>query len=150
MTTETLTGSEKNDRQSEIELSCGHTILIVDDQEMNRALGEAILAAEDRCILTANNGTQALACVAETPPDLILLDMLMPGMNGLDVLRVLKADAATAEIPVVIITGMGDHNTVTRALEAGADACLCKPVDPAELVLRVNNMLSLRKYHVPA
>jgi CheY-like chemotaxis protein len=130
-----------NETHADAGESCKHSILIVDDRLMNRKLSAAILAAEDRRIVTAENGAQALACVAQAPPDLILLDMLMPGMSGLEVLKRLKADAATAQISVIMLTGMADHETVTRALDAGADECLYKPVDPDELILRVQNML---------
>jgi two-component system cell cycle response regulator len=142
-TAETRTGDRKTDEaRTDVRQTSGKTILIVDDEVMNRKLIEAILDAENSEIITAEDGVQALACAAETPPDLILLDMMMPGMNGLEVLRRLKSDATTAEIPVIMVTAMADRESITQALDAGADECLAKPVNASELVLLVRNMLS--------
>ncbi len=143
MAAETPTGSRKSkEAGTNVKQTSKITILVVDDEVMNRKLIEAILAAENSEIITAEDGVQALACAAETPPDLILLDMMMPGINGLEVLRRLKGGAATAEIPVIMVTAMADHESITQALDAGADECLAKPVNAAELVLLVRNMLS--------
>jgi two-component system cell cycle response regulator len=146
MAAEMLAGSKKNDKaRADERQTSGKTILVVDDEAMNRKLVEAILAAENSEIITAEDGVQALTCAAETPPDLILLDMMMPGMNGLEVLRKLKTNAVTAEIPVIMVTAMADRESVTQALDAGADECLSKPVNAAELVLQVKNMLGLHE-----
>jgi two-component system cell cycle response regulator len=146
MTAETQTDSKDDDSaRADVRQTSGKTILVVDDEAMNRKLIEAILAAERSEIITAEDGMQALTCATETPPDLILLDMMMPGMNGLEVLRRLKTNAATAEIPVIMVTAMADRESVTQALDAGADECLSKPVNAAELVLQVKNMLSLHE-----
>jgi len=117
------------------------TILVVDDEAANRALITEILKADDRRVLTAANGDQALACVAEKPPDLILLDIMMPGMNGFEVLRRLKGNAATVKIPVIMVTALGDRETRSRALESSADDVLTKPVNAAEFALRVRKIL---------
>jgi len=122
------------------------TILVVDDAAANRTLITEILKADDRRVLTAANEAQALACVAEKPPDLMLLDIMMPGMNGLEVLRRLKSDAATAKIPVIMVTALDDRETMIQALESGADEVVSKPVNAAELVLRVSNMLRLHEF----
>jgi len=122
------------------------TILVVDDAAANRTLITEILTTNGRKIVTAVSGDQALACVAEELPDLILLDLMMPGMNGLEVLRRLKDDAATAKVPVIIVTALDDRETMTQALESGADEVLSKPVNAAELTLRVKNMLRLHEF----
>jgi len=125
------------------------TILLVDDDAKNRRLIEAVLSGDDRSIITANDGQQALAKVAEKQPDMILLDLMMPVMNGLDVLRKLKSDAATASIPVIMITGFDDGATRTRVLEAGASEVICKPMNRLELLTRVNNVLQLHEGSTP-
>jgi len=117
------------------------TILVVDDEAANRALITEILATDDREIVTAASGAQALACAAENPPDLILLDIMMPGMNGLEVLRRLRGDAATANIPVIMVTALDDRETMAQALESSADEVLTKPVNVADFTLRVENIL---------
>jgi len=117
------------------------TILVVDDEAANRHLMETILAAEGGEIVTAADGKQALALVTENPPDLILLDIMMPDMSGFDVLRAMKADAATAGIPVIMVTALDNPDAMAQAIEGGADEVLTKPVNAAELLLRVKNML---------
>jgi len=119
------------------------TILIVDDSAANRDLLAAMLEAEDMASVMAADGTQALACVAKTPPDLILLDIMLPGMNGFDVVRQLKSDDTTAHIPVIMVTSLDDRESITQALEAGADEVLAKPVNAAELLPQVKNILRL-------
>jgi len=117
------------------------TILVVDDQAANRALLTEILATDGREIATADSGAQALAWAVENPPDLILLDIMMSDMNGLEMLRRLRGDAATAGIPVIMVTALDDQETITQAFESGADDVLTKPVNAADLSLRVRNIL---------
>jgi len=119
------------------------TILIVDDNAANRDLLAAMLKVEDMVPVMAADGTRALACVAKTPPDLILLDIMMPGMNGFDVVRQLKSDDTTAHIPVIMVTALDDRESITRALDAGADEVLAKPVNTTEFLLCVKDMLQL-------
>jgi DNA-binding response OmpR family regulator len=146
MAVKTPTSDRKSgEAGTNVKQTTGIILLVVDDEIMNRKLIEAIMAAENHEIITAEDGIQALACVAETRPDLILLDIMMPGMNGLEVVRRLKGDAATADIPVIMVTAMADHESITQALDAGADECMSKPVNAAELVLRVRNRLNLHK-----
>ena len=120
------------------------TILIVDDESHNRKLLEALLRPEGYLTLTAASGEQALALIAQHPPDLVLLDIMMPGMDGYEVARTLKAAPATANIPIIILTAHDDRSSRMAALTAGAEDFLSKPVDRAELWLRVRNMLRLK------
>ena len=120
------------------------TILIVDDEIQNRKLLEAQLRPEGYVTQTAANGEQALALIAEHSPDLILLDIMMPGMNGYQVAGVLKADPATVNIPIIMVTAHTDRGARIAGLDAGAEDFLTKPVDRAELWLRVRNLLRLK------
>ena len=122
------------------------TILIVDDQLRNRDLLEALLKPEGYLTVTANSGEEALAMVAETPPDLILLDVMMPGINGYDVAAKLKANPATRNLPIVMLSALGDRGSKLAGLNAGAEDFLTKPIDRVELWVRVRNLLRLKEY----
>lgn len=119
-------------------------ILVVDDVEANRDLLEARLTAEYFNVLTASDGRQALDICTETPIDLILLDIMMPGIDGFEVCRHLKANAATSHIPVVIVTALDQMSDRLRGLESGADDFLTKPVDEMQLLARVKSLLRLK------
>ncbi len=121
-------------------------ILIVDDELQNRRLLEVMLTPEGFELATAASGAEALEIVARKPPDLILLDVMMPGMNGYDVATALKADAATKSIPIIMVTVRDDREAKMRGLGAGAEDFLSKPVDRAELRVRVRNLLRLKAY----
>jgi two-component system cell cycle sensor histidine kinase/response regulator CckA len=121
-------------------------ILIVDDERQNRQLLEAMLRPEGFLLLTAASGEEALAIVAEQPPDLILLDIMMPGMDGYQLVGEIKGNLATRNIPVIMITSLDDRNARMRGLGAGAEDFLTKPVDRAELSVRVRNLLRLKTY----
>ena len=116
-------------------------ILIVDDEPDNLELLEVILAWEGFVILTAASGEEALATVAQKPVDLVLLDIMMPDMNGYEVVAKIKGNLATKNIPVLMISALVDVNVRTLALTAGADDFLAKPLQRAELVLRVRKLL---------
>ena len=120
------------------------TILIVDDEIQNRKLLEALLLPEGYLTLSAGNGDEALASIAQQMPDLILLDVLMPGMDGYELAEILKADPATASIPIIMVTALDDHGARLGGLGAGAEDFLTKPVERAELWLRVRNLLRLK------
>ncbi|TAN49766.1 MAG: PAS domain S-box protein [Methylococcaceae bacterium] len=122
------------------------TILVVDDEASNRALLEAQLAAEGYTVHTAADGAAALAAVAAQPPDLILLDVLMPGLDGFEVAHRLKADTRSHAIPIILVTVLEDRASHLAGLQAGAEDFLHKPVDRAELRVRVRNLLRLKEY----
>jgi len=121
-------------------------ILIVDDELQNRKLLEAILTPEGFVIQHAASGADALSSVAAEPPDLVLLDVMMPDIDGCEVARRLKGDAATRNIPIIMVTVCDDRDAKMRGLEAGAEDVLSKPVDRAELRVRVRNLLRLKAY----
>ncbi len=122
------------------------TILIVEDEPKNRRLLEVMLKPEGYLTVTANNGEEALAMVAEKPPDLILLDVMMPGMNGFEVAAKLKANSATRNLPIIILSALDDRGSMLAGLSAGAEDFLTKPIDRAELWVRVRNLLRLKEY----
>jgi two-component system sensor histidine kinase/response regulator len=121
-------------------------ILIVDDERPNRQLLEVMLKPEGFHLRSAASGEEALAMVAAEPPDLILLDIIMPGMEGYEVARQIKGNPATRNIPVIMVSGLDDRNARMHGLVDGAEEFLSKPVDRAELCVRVRNLLRLKAY----
>jgi signal transduction histidine kinase len=121
-------------------------ILIVDDEHRNRELLKIMLTPEGYLLLTADSGEEALGIVAEQPPDLILLDVMMPGMDGYQVAGKIKENLATTNIPVIMLTALDDRNARMLGLSAGAEDFLTKPVDRAELCVRVRNLLRIKAY----
>lgn len=121
-------------------------ILIVEDDPISRTLIGTLLKQEGYSVFTADCGEEALAITAQNAPDLILLDILMPGMDGYQVATKLKADPATKNIPIIMITALDDRQAMYQGLEAGAQDFLTKPVDRAELRMRVANMLRMKQY----
>ncbi len=117
------------------------TILVVDDVPANIDLIKGILGGAHK-IKAATGGERALKIVAKAPPDLILLDVMMPQMDGFEVCRRLKAEPASASIPVLFITAHDDDEQCRRAREAGALGLVSKPVDPEALQRRVTSLLS--------
>ncbi len=104
-------------------------ILVVDDVATNRIVMKVKLAAACYTVEQADSGAEALRAARTNKPDLILLDVLMPDMSGLDVCRALKSDPETSDIPVVLITALSDRTAKMEGLEAGADDFLTKPVE---------------------
>jgi adenylate cyclase len=114
-------------------------VLIVDDEEANRMLLRDPLETHGYEIVEAENGEQALQKVEQRPPDVILLDVMMPSMDGFEVCRRLKKDARTANIPVLIVTALSERMERLMGIAAGASDFLTKPVDLQEVTLRVGN-----------
>lgn len=122
------------------------TLLIVDDEPHVCKLLQILLQNQGYQTLTASSGEEALLMVAQQPPDLILLDIMMPGMDGFEVARRLKTDKATSNIPIIMLSALGEHSARISGLEAGAEDFLSKPVESAELWLRVRNLLRLKAF----
>jgi two-component system sensor histidine kinase/response regulator len=123
-------------------------ILIVDDKPLTyEVLRELFASAGYANLAYAADGPSALAQVATDPPDLVLLDVMMSGMDGFEVCRRLKSDPATLHIPVVLFTALTDRNSRLQGLEAGADDFLSKPVDMAELLARTRSLLKAKRLH---
>ena len=122
----------------------GH-VLVVDDVSANVRLLESILMLEDYEVTTASSGPEALEKVGAAAPDVVLLDVMMPGMDGFEVCERLKSDPATANLPVVMVTALRETPDRVRALEAGADDFLTKPVDEIEVVARVKSLVRAKR-----
>ncbi len=121
-------------------------LLIVDDEAHDRQLMEVMLAPEGFTLQSAAGGDEALALIASAPPDLILLDVLMPGTDGCQVAEWVKGNPATKNIPIIMISADVDRRARMLGLGAGAEDYLSKPVDRAELCVRVRNLLRLKAY----
>jgi cyclic di-GMP phosphodiesterase len=119
-------------------------VLVVDDGEANRQLMEAYLVDIDCLVRTAEDGPTALSLIADDPPDLVLLDVQMPGMDGYEVCRRIKAEPKGRLMPVVMITALERTDDRVKALESGADDFMSKPVERVELVARVRSALRLK------
>ncbi len=129
-------------------MDLNNRILIVDDESITQeVLTEMFASAGYTNLAWATNGRSALDQVAADPPDLILLDVMMPGMDGFEVCRRLKSDSATNFIPVVLFTALTDRDSRLQGLEAGADDFLSKPVDTAELLARTRSLLKAKRLH---
>ena len=122
-------------------------ILVVDDNDSNRNLLAHQLRRQGHDISTAPSGRQALEMIRESAPDLILLDLFMPDMNGFDVLREMHKDEDLRAVPVIIITGLSDKEAAVKCIEAGAFDLLIKPVSPALLDARVSFCLERKAWH---
>ncbi|MBC3301063.1 EAL domain-containing response regulator [Pseudomonas sp. SWRI18] len=120
------------------------TLLIVDDDPQVRKLLETLLQHEGYLTLSAGSGEEALQSVAKQPPDLILLDVMMSGMDGYEVASRLKGDEATAGIPIIMLSALSESSARVSGLETGAEEFISKPVERVELWLRVRNLLRLK------
>ena len=123
------------------------TILIVDDEEKNIKLIKGILASEHYHVFGALSGEEAITMIPDVCPDLILLDIMMPGMDGFEVCRRLKNDEKTKMIPIVMVTALDEKEHSVKAMKVGADDFLTKPVDHTELQVRIKSLLRIKAYH---
>ncbi len=122
------------------------TILIVDDAIQNRKLLEVLLRHEGYLTLSASSSEEALDMISQRTPDLILLDIMLPGMDGYQVAAILKANPATLNIPIIMVTALIDRSARLAGFNAGVEEFLTKPIDQVELHLRVRNLLRLKEF----
>ena len=127
----------------EIDLS-GSRVLIADDNEQNRELLDAYLADENYEILMANDGQETMDAIEANQPDLILLDIMMPRMSGYEVCEKIKSDPEKQNIPVLMVTALNKMGDIEKAVKAGCDDFLTKPVNQLELKTRVRSLLRVR------
>jgi putative two-component system response regulator len=120
-------------------------ILVVDDHPSSRMTAIALLSVEGYNVLEADSGLAALDCIAEAKPDLILLDVMMPEMDGYEVCRRLKQDEHTRLIPIIFVTALNDRRARLRGIEAGGDDFLSKPFDQLELSARVKSLVRQKR-----
>ena len=123
------------------------TVLVVDDNPQNLELLEAYLIPEDYNVLTALDGLEALKQVEEVSPDIVLLDVMMPHMNGYEVCQKLKNDETTRFIPVVMVTALKELDDKIQSIEAGADDFLTKPINKLELLTRIKSLIRVKHLH---
>ncbi|HET9484243.1 MAG TPA: hybrid sensor histidine kinase/response regulator [Xanthomonadales bacterium] len=121
------------------------TILVVDDHEQSRLVAEGQLTTAGLGVVLAHDGMQAIHCFAEKTPDLVLLDVMMPGLDGFETCRRLRALPGGNEVPIVFLTALNDFGAHQQALLSGADDFLTKPINRTELLMRVNSLLRIRQ-----
>jgi putative two-component system response regulator len=121
-------------------------VLVVDDSPTNVALLKELLARDGHTVLTAADGIEALAIVERERPEVVLSDVVMPGLNGHELCRAIKANLATRLTPVVLVTSLHGREERLKGINAGADEFLIKPVDPPEVCARVRSLMRLKRY----
>ena len=119
-------------------------VLVVDDNQQNLELLQAYLEDMDCQAVPARDGLEALEIIAKEPPDLILLDVMMPKMSGFEVCKRIKNDPKTTDIPVIMVTALNEFGDIERAIDSGTDDFLSKPVNKLELLTRIKTMLKLK------
>lgn len=119
-------------------------ILVVDDNQQNLELLQAYLEDVDCSTIPAHNGLEALEMVKKNPPDLILLDVMMPKMSGFEVCKRIKNDPTTTDIPIIMVTALTEFGDIERGIDSGTDDFLSKPVNKLELLTRIKTMLKLK------
>jgi len=117
----------------------GRTVLYVEDNEFNRKIVRQLLSRTSYRLVEANDGEAGVAAAREQLPDLILMDVQLPKMSGLDATRVLKGDATTAHIPIIVITSFALSGDDRKAMDAGASSYLAKPYSPRDLLALIRN-----------
>ncbi|MBI3400969.1 MAG: response regulator [Acidobacteria bacterium] len=122
------------------------TVLIVDDIAGNARLLESLLAPDGHAVLTAGDGATALRLVRAQHPDLVLMDVMMPHVDGFDACRAIKQDASTRLLPVVLVTSLDDAASRIRGIDAGADDFVSKPFNAHELRARIRSLLRIKRY----
>jgi len=120
------------------------TVLVVDDNQQNLELLQAYLEDVDCQAVPARDGLEALEIIAKDPPDLVLLDVMMPKMSGFEVCKRIKNDPKTSDIPVIMVTALNEFGDIERAIDSGTDDFLSKPVNKLELLTRIKTMLKLK------
>ena len=119
-------------------------VLVVDDNAQNLELLVAYMDSLECTVSTAADGIEALEAIAQDPPDLILLDIMMPRMSGFEVCRKLKSDPQTRDIPIIMVTALSELGDIERGVECGTDDFISKPVNRLELVTRVRSLLRVK------
>jgi CheY-like chemotaxis protein len=119
-------------------------ILVVDDNQQNLELLQVYLEDVDCQSVPASDGPEALEIISTNPPDLILLDVMMPKMSGFEVCRRIKSDPKTSDIPVIMVTALNEFGDIERAIDSGTDDFLSKPVNKLELLTRIKTLLKLK------
>jgi two-component system alkaline phosphatase synthesis response regulator PhoP len=119
-------------------------VLVVDDNIQNLELLKVYLEDVDCQTVPARDGPEALEIIAKDPPDLILLDVMMPKMSGFEVCKRIKNDPKTSDIPVIMVTALNEFGDIERAIDSGTDDFLSKPVNKLELLTRIKTMLKLK------
>lgn len=123
------------------------TIMVVDDDPINLSLMEAILLPEGYDVRLCASGGACMEAIRQKVPDIILLDAIMPDIDGFQICKLLKASESTRMIPVVMVTSLSDSSDRVEALNSGADDFLSKPVSEMELLARVKSLVKVKAYH---
>jgi CheY-like chemotaxis protein len=119
-------------------------ILVVDDNQQNLELLQVYLEDIDCRTIPAHNGPEALEIIRKDPPDLVLLDVMMPKMSGFEVCKRIKSDLKTTDIPIIMVTALNEFRDIERGIDSGTDDFISKPVNKLELLTRVKTMLKLK------
>ena len=119
-------------------------ILVVDDNQQNLELLQVYLEDINCRTIPAHNGPEALEIIRKDPPDLVLLDVMMPKMSGFEVCKRIKSDPKTTDIPIIMVTALNEFRDIERGIDSGTDDFISKPVNKLELLTRVKTMLKLK------